>query len=547
MGTVAEYIRRNARSDRPALLFEDVRYSHRDVAAEAARRAALLLDRRSTGPFHVGVLLDNVPEAIFWLEAAALAGATVVGINSTRRGAELARDIRHADCGVIVTDQAGAGLLTGLDLAMPQWIVDTDGYGELLANYRQAPLPDVEVKPEDRYVLIFTSGTTSAPKAAICSQGRMAGIGESAAQSLGITPDDVGYNAMPWFHSNALYVWFITSVATGGTMAMRKRFSASGFLPDVRKFQATYFNYVGKPLEYILATPPTPHDADNRLRFAIGNEANDQDIEAFSRRFGVQIRDGFGSTEMGITINRTPDMPPGSLGRAPDDNTLVMDPATGAECPRARFDAAGRLLNPDDAIGEFVNKAGLSRFEGYYNNDEANAERRRNGWYWSGDLGYRDEEGFFYFAGRGYDWLRVDGENFSAAPLERILLRHPDVLLAAAYAVPDPHVGDQVMVALELKPGSRFDPDAFDAFLDGQSDLGTKWRPRFVRVAANLPLTHTNKIMKRDLRRQRWETADPVWWKPDREGSYRLLTDADVAALLGEFERAGRAHVLEAV
>jgi fatty-acyl-CoA synthase len=224
-----------------------------------------------------------------------------------------------------------------------------------------------------------------------------------------------------------------------------------------------------------------------------------------------------------------------------------MNPATGEECPRAHFDAAGRLLNADDAVGEFVNKAGLARFEGYYNNDEANAQRRRNGWYWSGDLGYRDAQGFFYFAGRGYDWLRVDGENFSAAPIERILLRHPDILLAAAYAVPDAHVGDQVMVAIELKPGAVFAPDAFDAFLGQQPDLGTKWRPRFVRVARSLPLTHTNKIKKRELRRERWETPEPVWWRPDRDGPYRRLDRADAAALHDEFERAGRAHLLDAV
>jgi fatty-acyl-CoA synthase len=547
MGTVAEYIRRNATSDRPALLFEDERYSHREVAQAAATRAAVLLDHRPPDPFHVGVLLDNVPEAIFWLQAAALVGATVVGINSTRRGAELARDIAHADCRLIVTDRVGMELLAGLDLGMPVWVVDSPEYQELLAPYDDVVLPDVEVHDDDRFVLIFTSGTTNAPKAACCSQGRMMGIGAGAVERMGITEDDVSYNAMPWFHSNALYVSFATWVASGGVLAMRRRFSASGFLPDVRKFGATYFNYVGKPLEYVLATPPTAQDTDNQLRFAIGNEANEHDIEAFSRRFGVKINDGFGSTEMGISISRTPDMPVGSLGRAPDDNTLVMDPATEEECPRARFDATGRLLNADEAIGEFVNKVGLQRFEGYYNNDEANAERRRNGWYWSGDLGYRDEEGFFYFAGRGYDWLRVDGENFSAAPIERILQRHPDVLLAAAYAVPDPHVGDQVMVALELKPGAVFDPAGFDAFLDGQADMGTKWLPRFVRVAESFPLTHTNKIKKRDLRREHWETADPIWWKPTRDAGYRPFTDSDAKELHATFEQAGRAQLLDAV
>jgi fatty-acyl-CoA synthase len=544
MTTIAQYVRRNAASERPALFFEDRRWTHAEVVREACTRAALMLARRPAGPFHVGLLLDNVPEALFWLEAAALCGATVVGINTTRRGGELARDIAHTDCAWLITDGSGLELLRGLELGIPVWDIESDSYRGLLAAHRDAGLPDVEVREKDPLVLIFTSGTTSAPKAAICSQGRIAGIAERSCKLLELTDRDVAYNAMPWFHSNALYVSIMTSIAAGGALAMRRRFSASRWLDDVRRYGATYFNYVGKPLEYILATPPTPHDRDNQLRFGMGNEANERDIAAFSERFGVRIQDGFGSTEMGVLISRVPGMPRGALGRAPDENTLVLNPETGQECPRARFDAAGQLLNPDEAIGELVNKAGLASFEGYYRNDEANAERARGGWYWSGDLGYRDEQGFFYFAGRGYDWLRVDGENFAAAPVERILLRHPDVLLVAVYAVPDPRVGDAVMAALQLRPGARFDPAAFGAFLAGQADLGTKQAPRFVRVVEALPLGHTHKIQKRQLRAEGWNVADPVWWRPAKTESYRRFEPADAAALRAQFERAGRAHVV---
>jgi fatty-acyl-CoA synthase len=544
MATVAEYIRRNAASSRTALCFEDEQWSHAEVVQAAAERAALLLARRAPGPFHVGVLLDNVPEAIFWLEATALAGATLVGINSTRRGAELARDVAHTDCQCLITDAAGIELLRGLELGIPVFDVGSDAYQRALAPHRGAALPAVEVGEKDPFVLIFTSGTTSAPKAAICSQGRAAGIAERSAKLLGIGDQDMAYNAMPWFHSNALYVSILTSIVAGCGLAMRKRFSASRWLDDVRKYGATYFNYVGKPLEYVLATPPTPHDRDNRLRFGMGNEANEADIAAFSQRFDVRIQDGFGSTEMGVVISRVPGMPAGALGRPADENTLVMNPDTGRECPRARFDPAGQLLNPDEAIGEFVNKTGLATFEGYYRNDEANAERARDGWYWSGDLGYRDADGFFYFAGRGYDWLRVDGENFSAAPVERILLRDPGVLLVAVYAVPDPKVGDQVMATLQLKPGVSFDPAAFAEFLSRQADLGTKHAPRFVRVARELPLGATNKIQKRQLRAEGWQVADPVWWRPEKTGPYRRLEPADLAALRAQFEAAGRAHVL---
>ncbi len=203
-------------------------------------------------------------------------------------------------------------------------------------------------------------------------------------------------------------------------------------------------------------------------------------------------------------------------------------------CPPARFDERGRLLNAEEAIGELVSKSGGAGFEGYWHNDDAERARVREGWYWTGDLAYRDDAGFFYFAGRDHDWMRVDGENFASAPIERILQRHPDVVLAAVYAVPDPVVGDQVMAALQLRPGV----DALDAgeladFLAAQKDLGTKWAPRFVRMTPALPVTATNKVLKRGLRAERWTCADPVLWRPANGEAYRLL-DADEARTLEE-------------
>jgi fatty-acyl-CoA synthase len=224
-----------------------------------------------------------------------------------------------------------------------------------------------------------------------------------------------------------------------------------------------------------------------------------------------------------------------------------MDPETGEECPRAQFDEHGRLVNGDEAIGELVRRDSGARFEGYYNNDEATAERLRGGWFWSGDLAYRDADGWFYFAGRNADRLRVDSENFAAAPIENILFRFPGVVMVAVYPVPDTLTGDQVMAALELAPGVEFDPDAFDEFLASQEDLGKKWAPRYVRVVDGIPLTASGKVNKQPLRSVRWQTDDPVWVRDGKDGPYRRMTDADVAALHDEFESNGRAHVLDAM
>ena len=547
MQTIDELIRRRTGDHRTGLVFADRRWTHDQVVQAQADRAAVLASLRQPGPFHVALLLDNVPEYVFWMGAAALAGSVLVGGNPTHRGDELARDLSHTECQLLVTDAGYRTLVDGYSLgtALPEdriLVVDdprgdlrseTTPYGELVAAVGGAPLPDqaqTAVTEESLGLLLFTSGTSGAPKACLCSQGRLARIGGIVAQMFELTEDDVCYLAMPLFHSNALMAGWAPALAAGATAVLRERFSASQFLPDVRRYGVTYFNYVGKPLSYILATPELPDDADNTLQRAFGNEAAEADVARFAERFGCRVQDAYGSTEGGASVQRTPDTPRGALGRA-QPGTLIIDPDTGEECPRAVFDEHGRLLNAEEAIGEMVSQTGGAGFEGYWGNAEAEASRVRDGWYWTGDLGYRDDADFFYFAGRDVDWLRVDGENFAAAPIEAILQRHPDVVVASVYAVPDTVVGDQVMATVLLRPGAAFDPQGFADFLAGEADLGTKWGPRYVRVTDDLPETATTKVLKRVLRSEGWRCPEPVWWRPEKDAPYRLLEVADADAL----------------
>ncbi|TDC67808.1 acyl-CoA synthetase [Actinomadura sp. GC306] len=509
--TFAELVAARADDDRTGLRFEDSSWTWREVIAEARRRAAL-----ASG--HVGLFLENGPEHLFWLLGSALAGVPVVELNPTRRGAELARDITHTDCTMLVTETGRAPQLEGL-VDVPTLIVDTPGHVERLAATEPAEIAQVE--PKTIFSLVFTSGTTSAPKAVISTQGRLGRIAGQQRDRRGLTRDDVFYVVMPMFHSNALMAGIAPAVATGGRIVLRRRFSASGFLPDVRRHGVTFFNYVGKPLSYILATPEKPDDADNPLRIAFGNEAAERDIHEFARRFGCTVIDSYGSSEGEIRLNRVPGTPPGSLGVA-EPGTVVIDPDTLQECPPARFDEHGTLLNADEAIGEIVDTMGAAKFEGYYNNPEATAKRVRNGWTWSGDLAYRDTDGYWYFAGRTEDWLRVDGENIAAAPVERLLSRFEAFEDVAVYAVPDDHVGDQIMAAVTLAPNRAFDPASFMTFLRTQPDLGTKWTPRYIRVMDALPRTPTNKVMKRPLRKEGRNATDPLY--EHHNDTYKLRT-----------------------
>jgi fatty-acyl-CoA synthase len=325
-------------------------------------------------------------------------------------------------------------------------------------------------------------------------------------------------------------------------VGLARRFSASRFLGDVRRYGATWFNYTGKPLAYLLATPERSDDGDNPLRIAYGNEGSPAVVEEVARRFGVAVVDVFGSTEGAIALDRSGGPPRGSLGRLREGMDIV-DP-DGNTVPPARFDREGRLVNAEDCVGELVNTRGLGPFEGYYKNDDAMARATRGGWYWSGDLGYRDEDGWVYFAGRSSDWLRVDGENFPAAPVEAIVGRHPDVQLLSVYGVPDTDAGDQVMAALVLQPGAEFDPSAFAAWLDAQPDLSPKWRPRYVRLCPALPTTPTNKVLTRTLVHEKFRSdrtgGDRVFVRPRGEAAFLPFDAATEAALRRAFEDAGR-------
>ncbi len=545
--SIADLLLARADDDHPGLVMGDRSWSWREVVAAGAARAALLRSLGDLDPPHVGVLLGNEPEFVFWLSAAALSGAVVVGINPTRRGDALAGDVRRTDCRVLVTDAEGAGLLEGFDTGVaPDLLlrVDTPGYAAVLADHAGVTaaevVADAAPSAEDLFLLLFTSGTTGVPKAVRCTQGRLASIALRSGQFYGYERSDVAYCAMPLFHGNALMVLWGPSLAVGATIALALRFSASGFLPDVRRYGVTTFTYVGKALAYVLATPPADGDADSTLRRGFGTEASVADLAAFERRFGCVLTEGYGSSEGGVAITRAPGSPPSSLG-VPDADTAVVDPTTLAECPPARFDASGVLLNGSEAIGEIVNRSGPGGFEGYYADPAATAERIRDGWYWTGDLAYRDAAGHVYFAGRRGDWMRVDSENITAGPIERVLVRFPAAAAVAVYAVPDPRSGDQVMAALELLPGRAFEPGSFAAFLAAQDDLGTKWVPSFLRISSALAQTASGKVTKEPLRREGWWRGDdPVFCRDGQRLAYVPLTGDRRKGLQAELRRHGR-------
>ncbi|HEX9765301.1 MAG TPA: AMP-binding protein [Nitriliruptorales bacterium] len=535
---VGAMFRRNAARFRnnPAVLFEDRVWTHGELAAKCASFAGLLreLGPDADGRTHVGMLADNGPGWLLALGGAGIAGATLVGLNTTRTAEGLVRDARHANVSILVHDDRHPDAVEALRGIVPEnRIVHADDLEDTIAPHDARAIPDPSV--DETWCLVFTSGSSGDPKAVICSQRRMLTTGERMRIVLDITTNDVGYVSMPLFHSNSLMVGVMPALIAGAAVALAPRFSASGWLPDVRRYGATWFNYTGKPLAYVLATSEQPDDADNRMRRGFGNEGSATTVEAFQKRFGVELIDAFGPTEGGIAILPDDTTPPGALGRPGEHVKVVAE--DGAEMPIGE-------------VGEIVNLAGPGPFEGYWNDPEATERATRFGWYWTGDLGLVDEDGFLWFAGRADDWLRVDGENFAATPIERAVATHPDVVVAAVYAVPDAEAGDQVMAALVLREDAMFDGNAFAMWFDEDSGLAPKHRPRFLRTSTTLPTTGTNKILTRQLRREKFRLdqagSDAIWHRPDREGPFVPFDRDAEAALHEQFIASGRDRFWEA-
>jgi fatty-acyl-CoA synthase len=374
---------------------------------------------------------------------------------------------------------------------------------------------------------------------------------------------------MPLFHSNAMFVGFMPAFWVGGSMALRERFSASQFVPDVLRHGVTFWNYVGEPVHYVLSHISKQYGGDvdrihaevtnnpkNKLRYAVGNGAAPPDIDRFMDWLGLEdMFELYGSTEAAISTFRRKGDPRGSVGEILDAAVKILDPH-GTECPPAELGADGKLLNYEHAVGEICRVApDTGLFQGYFDNPKANDDKFRNGVYHSGDLGHvlvRNGQRYLFFDGRTDDWIRKDGENFSAGQVGRILSEHPEVQLAVAYGVPCSVSDELVMAAVKLRDGGRFDPQAFFDWCEEQvsgASMDRKWFPDFVRVVEDFEFTQTQKVLVRNYKKVHFDRSrlpdDPIYWRQRGDKTFRPFGAADYAALREEFKEREKLPLLD--
>ncbi|MCC6847095.1 MAG: AMP-binding protein [Deltaproteobacteria bacterium] len=578
------------------LMQDDRTWTYRQLRDEALRTAHFLRGRlepvRDGAPGHVAMLLENHFELVSLLFGCAYAGYTLFGINTGLRGETLAGVVNQSRARMLIVDERllpeverVRGLLTTVPseniLVLRARVAGgrtalSAGHDWLAAMEKEVgPVgtalepPAVEVEPASNLMVIYTSGTTGLPKGINNNHMKLCAVGMVVSSNLGLGQDDVGYACMPLFHSNAIFVGMMPAFWVGGGLGVSERFSASGFTPDVFRYGVTFWNYVGEPVHYVLAALAKQYGGDektiaaevtrnpkNRFRYAVGNGAAPPDIDKFVRWFGLDdMFELYGSTEAAISTFRRKGDPRGSVGEITDPAVKILN-EKGGECPPAELGADGKILNYHDAVGEICRVApDTSLFQGYFDNPEANHSKYRDGVYHSGDLGHvleRDGTRFLYFDGRTDDWIRKDGENFSALQVARLLQEHPDVVLAAAYGVPCAVSDELVMAALKLREGVAFDPQAFFAYCEEQITGGSmdrKWFPDFIRLVDEFDYTNTAKILVRNLKqvhfcRKRLPDA-PLFWRTRGSAAYEPFTAADYDGLRATFAKAERLELLD--
>jgi fatty-acyl-CoA synthase len=593
--TLAAQIEARARhaafADRVLLRQGDRSWTYRQYRDECVRVAHFLLGRLGAidarRPGHVAILLENHLELLSLYGACGYAGLTLFGVNTGLRGETLVGVLEQSRARLLVVDERLLPELERVRSALrglaPEnvLVLRTQGEHDLSGRDLQECVtrevaksgealepPEVAVTPQTNLMVIYTSGTTGLPKGIVNDHFKLLAIGLGVSQRLGLGPDDVGYACMPLFHSNALFLGFQPAFHAGASLAVRERFSATGFVPDVLRYGVTWWNYVGEPVHYVLGALEREHGSEervlaavarhprNRLRWAIGNGASAPDIDRFTRWLGLDdMFELYGSTEAAISTFRVRGDPRGSVGEVTDPHVKILN-ERGGECPPVELGPDGKILNYAECVGEICRvapDAGL--FQGYFENRDANASKYRDGVYHSGDLGHvlvREGRRYLFFDGRTDDWIRKDGENFSAAQVGRLVQEHPDVALAAAYGAPCPVSDELVMVALELRPGARFDPEGFFAFCEEQVRRGgmdRKWFPDFVRIVGSFEFTQTQKILVRGLKQDHFRRDrlpdEPLFWRRRGDAGFRELSAADYDELRREFVAAERLHLLE--
>ncbi|MFZ0886913.1 MAG: AMP-binding protein [Candidatus Binataceae bacterium] len=499
--------------DRVFLLFEDQRITFAQMNQRVNRVANGLKQFGVKSGDGIAIVMPNRPEWLYVFFGIQELGAYVVPVNIALKGEGFAYILNHSEAKVIFVAAELYEQFGPIRESVPTLkhvIVDTTeppaGFslpaGAIdLSTLMSAPASEVNepIDPEAMACLLYTSGTTGLPKGVVMRYRAMGALGIFA--GIGYREGDIMYTCLPLFHANALFLTVMRALAGGFTVALSRRFSASRFWDEVRRYGATTFNALGAMLPILLKQPPRPDDADNPIRIVFSAATPAWAWEQFEKRFNLTLWEGYGAVDGGgFSLFNAGQAPKGSMGKPPPGVEAKVVDDNGIEVPPGE---TGNLTFKVDIPS-------VRRVE-YFKNPDASEAKIRSGWFLTGDLAYRDADGNFFFADRKTDSMRRRGENISSYEVEKIVNQHPAVLESGAYGVPSELGEDDVMVAVVLKPGQQVAPEELVRFCEER--MAKFMVPRYIDFRESLPKTETHRVQKAVLKKQ---GVTPTTWDRER-------------------------------
>ncbi len=454
----------------------------------------------------VCLFLPNVPEVLYTWFGLALIGGIAVTINTAYRRDEMAFILNNAEASTLVAHESLLDVATqaadiapcvrhrlfvGSDAAPSGW----GGYSDLLAASPEiAELPPVA--PTDISMLQYTSGTTGNPKGVQVTHQMYVSAGQGFALWTQATPDDRFFTCLPYFHANAQYYSTMGTLASGATLVVQDRFSASRFWDQVRDARATVVNFIGMMMPVLSKNDPQPDDTDNTVRLFYGSPSfSPEFLSEFEQRFGTDIIVGFGMTETcyGTIETIRGERRPNSSGQP-------------RQHPDAAFENTVRIVD-DRGVAVANGQPGEitirnpATMAGYWRNETETNASLRDGWLFTGDLGRLDDDGYLYFVDRKKDVIRRRGENISSQEVEDVIKSHESVLDCAIIAVPSDLGEDEVKAYITPRPGASPQPE--DVIYWCADRLAYFKVPRYIEIRDELPRTPSLRVRKDVLRQER--------------------------------------------
>ncbi len=509
--------------DKPFFYFEDKVFSYRETNEKANRLASGYQSLGVKKGDTVVAMLPNCPEFIFHWFGIAKLGAVDTPINTAYKGDLLRHVIEICKAKVMIVDEEFVDRI--------KFIEDELSILETKLKFEVIPFEELEKKepdfipPEelissDPLMIIYTSGTTGPSKGAVLPHHALYYYAQDTIESLGFREDDIVYTNLPLYHINARFFTVMTRLINGGSFALLKKFSASNFWDEIRKYKATVFCLPGSALiNFIYHQPKKDNDGDNPARIAMIGPVSAEMAQAFEKRYNLKSYLGyFGMTE----ANYITSLDYKEMEKLKAEGKWDQAMSMGREDPE-RY----RVKLVDDNDNEVpVGKSGeitchparpYSMMLGYINMPEKSLEVFKNLWFHTGDMAKKDEEGIFYFVDRKKDYLRRRGENISSYEVEKVINFHPAVAESAVIGVKSEFGGDEVKSIVRLKEGKTLTYEELMAWCEER--MAIFMVPRFVQyVTEDLPKTPTGRVQKYKLREI--DQASDTW---DREKSgYQL-------------------------